>query len=190
MHARGAACYAACAHRMGGRCALGLRPTRAAPTKMCKQRSPGRARGMCATGAQPPPQRACEMHAPTPGIHPTIYVWPEREACTKCERWQATVCAAAARWWHGRAPDSDQFHKGIGTSTVEQLRPPIRSTTRISIPSLVCIRKPTKVSRTESPRRDGQNIFHSFGLTIFVTPKTHFRTYPSDHGKSSSNIAP
>ncbi|KZV27840.1 very-long-chain 3-oxoacyl-CoA reductase 1-like [Dorcoceras hygrometricum] len=29
----------------------------------------------------------------------------------------------------------------------------------------------------------------SHEITIFVTPKTHFRTYPSNHGKSSSNIA-
>ncbi|KZV50663.1 hypothetical protein F511_29716 [Dorcoceras hygrometricum] len=30
----------------------------------------------------------------------------------------------------------------------------------------------------------------SRGLTTFVTPKPHFRTNPSDHGKASSNIAP
>ncbi|KZV17558.1 hypothetical protein F511_34155 [Dorcoceras hygrometricum] len=30
----------------------------------------------------------------------------------------------------------------------------------------------------------------SRGLTTFVTPKSHFRTNPSDHGKASSNIAP
>ncbi|KZV21434.1 hypothetical protein F511_18671 [Dorcoceras hygrometricum] len=119
----------------------------------------------------------------------------------------------------------------------------IRSTTGISIPSLVCIRKPTKVSRTKSPRRNGRNKlrrrrgrggrekyllncfwkshFHpssyytqqielnfrtgiekqhlcdpqwfrdtaSRGLKTFVTPKPHFRTNPSDHGKASSNIA-
>ncbi|KZV27089.1 hypothetical protein F511_36089 [Dorcoceras hygrometricum] len=35
----------------------------------------------------------------------------------------------------------------------------IRSTTRISTPSPVCTRKPTKISRTESPHRDGQNKF-------------------------------
>ncbi|KZV14327.1 hypothetical protein F511_43649 [Dorcoceras hygrometricum] len=35
----------------------------------------------------------------------------------------------------------------------------IRSTTQISIPSPVCTRKPTKVSRTESPRRNGRNKF-------------------------------
>ncbi|KZV27996.1 auxin response factor 2 [Dorcoceras hygrometricum] len=29
----------------------------------------------------------------------------------------------------------------------------------------------------------------SRGLTTFVTPKPHFRTNPSDHGKASSNIA-
>ncbi|KZV56780.1 hypothetical protein F511_36100 [Dorcoceras hygrometricum] len=56
------------------------------------------------------------------------------------------------------APGSDQFHEGIGTSTVEQLdQCLIRSTTRISTPSLVCTRKPTKISLTESPRQDGRN---------------------------------
>ncbi|KZV35916.1 hypothetical protein F511_36601 [Dorcoceras hygrometricum] len=90
----------------------------------------------------------------------------------------------------------------------------IRSTTGISIPSPVCTRKSTKVSRTESPCRNGRNKFRrrrrrggekrkgeiyklrsfwdtaSRGLATFVTPKPHFRTNPSDHGKASSNIAP
>ncbi|KZV35620.1 thylakoid lumenal 29 kDa protein, chloroplastic [Dorcoceras hygrometricum] len=70
----------------------------------------------------------------------------------------------------------------------------------------------TKISRTEYPRRNGQNEISdggggdggeerknklrsfwdtaSRGLTTFVTPKPHFRTNPSDHGKASSNIAP
>ncbi|KZV23506.1 serine/threonine-protein phosphatase 7 long form [Dorcoceras hygrometricum] len=30
----------------------------------------------------------------------------------------------------------------------------------------------------------------SRGLITFVTLQTHFRTYPSNHGKASSNIAP
>ncbi|KZV40212.1 hypothetical protein F511_27598 [Dorcoceras hygrometricum] len=53
------------------------------------------------------------------------------------------------------APGSDQFHEGIGTSMDERLdRYLIWSTTRISTPSPVCTRKPTKLSRTESPLRD------------------------------------
>ncbi|KZV29333.1 KH domain-containing protein-like [Dorcoceras hygrometricum] len=39
----------------------------------------------------------------------------------------------------------------------------IRSTTGISIPSPICTRKPTKVSRTESPLRNGRNKFHDGG---------------------------
>ncbi|KZV37081.1 intraflagellar transport protein 140 [Dorcoceras hygrometricum] len=59
-----------------------------------------------------------------------------------------------------QAPGSDQFHEDIGTSTVERLdRRLIRSTTRISTPPPVCTRKPTKISWTESPRRDGRNKF-------------------------------
>ncbi|KZV37789.1 ninja-family protein Os03g0419100-like [Dorcoceras hygrometricum] len=64
------------------------------------------------------------------------------------------------------APGSDQFHEGIGTSTVERLdRNLIRSTTRISNPSPVCTRKPTKISLMESPRRDGRNKFQWWRAT-------------------------
>ncbi|KZV32743.1 resolvase [Dorcoceras hygrometricum] len=68
------------------------------------------------------------------------------------------------------APGSDQFHEGIDTSMVERLdRRLIRSTTRISTPSPVCTRKPMKISRTESPRRDGRNIFRRWRRAAATT---------------------
>ncbi|KZV56692.1 hypothetical protein F511_40181 [Dorcoceras hygrometricum] len=113
---------------------------------------------------------------------------------------------------------SDHFHEEIGTSTVGYVGLLIRSTIGIPIPSSVCTRKHDEdfTDGISSPERSEQvrrrrrraatvtwggeerkgNIAEelldtaSRGLTTFVTPKPHFRTNPSDHGKASSNIVP
>ncbi|KZV28623.1 hypothetical protein F511_38454 [Dorcoceras hygrometricum] len=84
------------------------------------------------------------------------------------------------------APGSDQSHKEIDTSAVEQLRPPNPIHDRNLLAGMVGIYSVDDGRR----RRDGREDTASRGLTTFVTPKPHFQTNPSDHGKASSNIAP
>ncbi|KZV49493.1 hypothetical protein F511_30107 [Dorcoceras hygrometricum] len=79
-----------------------------------------------------------------------------RTPCVTCSHGYRPAHATPCRY----APSSDQFHEEIGTSTVDRLdRRLIPSMIRISTPSPVCTRKPTKFSQTESPRRDGGNKF-------------------------------
>ncbi|KZV42458.1 hypothetical protein F511_25436 [Dorcoceras hygrometricum] len=52
-----------------------------------------------------------------------------------------------------------RFYVAIALQRLNSFNRPIRSTTRISIPSLVCTRKPVKISRMESSRQDDRNEF-------------------------------
>ncbi|KZV26982.1 hypothetical protein F511_39247 [Dorcoceras hygrometricum] len=135
VRAQGAAtCTTSSCRRGGGHkhhVAHGYRPTGTTSAGVCTRRVHDRNTMAAAT---------CARDAHTgPTIIATMCARQERAACATCAWWQV---------------------EGIGTSTVERLdQRLIRSTTIISTPSPVCTRKPTKISRTESPRRDGQNKF-------------------------------
>ncbi|KZV38072.1 hypothetical protein F511_16092 [Dorcoceras hygrometricum] len=114
-------------------CTHGYRPARATPDEACVRDRRATPADTCAHSLRPP-ERYASRFARGTSVHGM------RDGRASCGE---------------MAPGSNQFHEGIGTSTVERLdRRLIRSKTRISTPSPVCTRKPMTISRNgiSSPR--------------------------------------